>query len=143
MKKIEKVSVMLKKETVLEYEGKIKSKEDIIDYIIKHEELDLKAEMECYVIVLNIKNQVLGYSLVAKGGLDMAVVDIKNIFKTTLLLNGAKIIILKNNPSRNDGFSMADKELKSRLQDACNIMNIKFLDFITTTKKYTSLFAEV
>lgn len=140
MKKLEKVNVLLKKQTILEYEEGIKSKEDIIDYIIKHEDLDIKAEMECYVIVLNIKNQVLGYSLIAKGGLDMAMVDIKNIFKTTLLLNGAKIIILKNNPSGNDGFSSFDRELKDRLQRACEIMQIKFLDFITTTKKYTSLF---
>lgn len=140
MKKLEKVNVMLKKQTILEYDERIHNKEDVIDYIIKNEELDLKAEMECYVIVLNIKNQVLGYSLIAKGGLNTAVVDIKNIFKTTLLLNGAKIIILKNNPSGNDEFSRADRELKEQLMDACDIMQIKFLDFITTTKKYTSLF---
>lgn len=140
MKKLEKVNVMLKKQTILEYDERIHNKEDVIDYIIKNEELDLKAEMECYVIVLNIKNQVLGYSLIAKGGLNTAVVDIKNIFKTTLLLNGAKIIILKNNPSGNDEFSMADRQLKEQLMDACDIMQIKFLDFITTTKKYTSLF---
>lgn len=140
MKKLEKVNIMLKKEIILEYEESITNKEDIIDYIIKHEDLNMKAEMECYVIVLNIKNQVLGYSLIAKGGLDRAEIDIKNIFKTTLLLNGVKIIILKNNPSGNDGFSRYDKELKEILQNACDIMQIKFLDFITTTKKYTSLF---
>lgn len=140
MKKLEKVNVILKRENVLEYDEKIKCKDDLIDFIIKNEDLDLKAEMECYVIVLNIKNQILGYSLIAKGGLDSAVIDLKNIFKTTLLLNGAKIIILKNNPSGNDGFSSFDRELKEQLLKACDIMQIKFLDFITTTKKYTSLF---
>lgn len=142
MKNLEKVNVVLTKEKVLKYDERIKSQEDIIDFIIKNEELDIKAEMECYVIVLNIKNEILGYSLISKGGLSEAVIDIKNIFKRVLLLNGEKIIILKNNPSRNDGFSSYDRELKYKLQQACDIMQVKFLDFITTTKKYTSLFTE-
>lgn len=142
MKNLEKVNVVLTREKVLKYDERIKSQEDIIDFIIQNEELDIKAEMECYVIVLNIKNEILGYSLISKGGLNNAVIDIKNIFKRVLLLNGEKIIILKNNPSRNDGFSSYDREFKNKLQQACDIMQVKFLDFITTTKKYTSLFTE-
>lgn len=142
MKNLEKVNVVLTKEKVLKYDERIKSQEDIIDFIIQNEELDIKAEMECYVIVLNIKNEILGYSLISKGGLNNAVIDIKNIFKRVLLLNGEKIIILKNNPSGNDGFSSYDREFKYKLQQACDIMQVKFLDFITTTKKYTSLFTE-
>lgn len=140
MKKLEKVNVVLKKETILEYDEKITSKEKVIDFIIAHEDLDLKAEVECYVMILNVKNQVLGYSLLSKGGDTQTLVDLKALFKRVLLLNGQKIIIIKNNPSGNDGFSRQDRELKDQLMNACKIMQVEFLDFITTTKKYTSLF---
>lgn len=139
MKKLERVNVVLKKEAVLEYDEKITRKEDLIDFIIKHEDLDIKAEMECYAIYLNVKNQILGYSLIAKGGNREAIVDLKTIFKRALLLNANKMIILKNNPSGNDGFSHFDRELKDRLEQAGEIMQIKLVDFITTEKKYTSL----
>lgn len=139
MNKVEKVNIILKKENIIEYDKKIHDREDIIDFIIKKEDLNLKAETECYVIVLNIKNQIIGYSLIAKGGLEYANIDMKNIFKRVLLLNGCKIIILKNNPSGVNEFSNADREFKKHLENACEIMQIKLLDFITTEKKYTSL----
>lgn len=141
MKKLEKVNVVLKKDVVLEYDEQITRKDDIIDFIIKHEDLDIKAEMECYAIYLNVKNQILGYSLISKGGDIEAIVDLRTIFKRALLLNAQKMIILKNNPSGNDGFSSFDRELKDRLENAGEIMNIRLVDFITTEKRYTSLFS--
>ena len=140
MEKLDKINVVLKRETILEYDKRIKSRDDLIDFIIKHEDLDIKAEMECYAIFLNIKNQILGYSLISKGGDTEAVVDLRTIYKRALLLNSQKIIILKNNPSRNDGFSSFDKQLKDKLIQAGNIIGIELIDFITTQKKYTSLF---
>lgn len=142
MKKLEKVNVVLKKETVLEYDKRITKKEDLIDFIIKHEELDIKAEMECYAIYLNIKNQIVGYGLISKGGDTSAVVDLKTIFKRALLLNAQKIIILKNNPSGSNEFSNFDRELKDKIKRAGNVLDIELIDFITTQKRYTSLFLE-
>lgn len=142
MERLEKINLLLKKETMLEYDKKITSKNNLIDFIIKNEELDIKAEMELWVVVLDIKNHILGYGKIAQGGTSSAMIDIKNIFKRVFLLNGEKIILIKNNPTGSSKFSNCDIDVKNKVQEACNILNIEFLDFILTEKRYTSLIYE-
>jgi len=52
-----------------------------------------------YVIILNIKNRVIGYSLVSMGSLTASIVHPREVLKPAILASAASIIIVHNHPS--------------------------------------------
>lgn len=109
---------------------KIKSTRDIVQLINSFEELDKLAEEVTFQICLNNKNQIIAYTEIAKGRINSCNVDIKTIFKTVLICNASKFIIVHNHPSGDVEASTKDTELTEKIEKAATIMNIEFVDHI-------------
>lgn len=140
--KINKIKLQMIQEKEVEYKtNKIKSAKDIVKFMNDIEEMNLLAEENVFLICLNTKNEIISYSEIAKGGIDNALIDMKNIFKNVLLCNANKFILVHNHPSGDATPSKNDYDVTEKIKKASKIMDIQFLDHIVIGgKKMTSCF---
>lgn len=129
-----KIKLLLKEESVEYSNSKIKSSVDIVNLLKSTEQINLLPEEHIYLICLNTKNNVICYSQVAMGGIDNCIIDLKTIFKTVLLANASRFILVHNHPSGDPTPSRNDIKITNRLIDASKIMNLEFLDHIIISK---------
>ena len=83
-----------------------------------------------YVIILNVKNRVIGYSLISMGSLTASIVHPREVLKPAILASAASIIIIHNHPSGDPEPSTDDIAITNRIAKASSIMGINFLDHI-------------
>jgi len=82
------------------------------------------------VLLLNGKNQVLGFNVVSIGSLTAALVHPREVFKPVILANAAAIILVHNHPSGDPEPSAEDRALTARLEQAGELLGIRVLDHI-------------
>ena len=115
-------------ETVDNREYEIRGTYDVLQFLKDFELLDYLTEENAFVVCLNTKNKVVGYSQVAKGGVNYVNIDMKSIFKIALLTNAEKIIFIHNHPSGDTTPSKNDLEFAENLRNCCNLMGVCLLD---------------
>ena len=126
-----KIKLQMIKEKNYNYNSKkIKSAIDIVKYVNGIEHLDKATEENIILICLDSKNKILSYTEIAKGGVNFCNVDFKTIFKTVLLCNASKIILIHNHPSGNAEPSRDDINITRRLLDMAKLMDVQLLDHI-------------
>ncbi len=126
-----KVKLQMVQEKNYSYNSKIvKSAKDIVKYINDIEELNKATEEHTILICLNVKNQIIAYTELAKGGINYCNLDFKTIFKTVLLCNASKVILVHNHPSMLPTASKSDINITRRLIDTAKLMDIELLDHI-------------
>ena len=129
-----KIKLLLKEESVEYSNSKIKSSVDVVNLLKSTEQINLLPEEHIYLICLNTKNNVICYSQVAMGGIDNCIIDLKTIFKTVLLANAGRFILVHNHPSGDPTPSRNDIQITNRLIDASKVMGLEFLDHIIISK---------
>lgn len=137
-----KIKLKMVKESTEEYDYKsITTPNDIVEYINSIENYDMSAEENLIAVCLNNKNKIIAYSEIAKGTIDTCQTDIKSIFKTVLMSNATKFILVHNHPTGNSKPSNEDIEITKRVKKASKIMQISFLDHIVIgDNEMTSIF---
>lgn len=91
------------------------------------------------VILLNIKNQVLGVELVFVGGLASSPVHPREVFKSAIRKSAAGVILVHNHPSGDPSPSREDMEVTRRLTEAGKLLGIEVLDHLVIgDNKYVS-----
>lgn len=90
---------------------------------------DLKTE-EFWAAFLNTKNQVLGISQIAKGGVSKAFVDLKVLFKTAIDHMASAIIVAHNHPTGEVVPSQQDISLTHEMAQAAQLLEIQLLDHL-------------
>lgn len=85
------------------------------------------------VLFLNQANQVLGYTLIAEGGLTTTDADVRVILQAALLTNSVTLILAHNHPSGNLKPSQEDMKLTKQVKDAAQLMRIRILDHLILT----------
>ncbi len=110
------------------YNVDITSPEDVFNYMM--EEMRYLEQEEFRIILLNIKNKVLGVETVFRGGLNSSIVHPREIFRLALRRSAASLILLHNHPSGDPTPSGEDISVTRRLVDAGEIMGINILDHI-------------
>ena len=129
--KFSKIKLQMVKEKNFTYNSKtIFSNKDIVKYINEIENLDLEPDEKIILICLNNKNQIIAYSEIAKGGADFCNIDFKVLFKTILVANATKFILVHNHPTGNANPSSQDIKITEKINDASSLLNIQFLDHI-------------
>lgn len=98
----------------------------VFEEFIQHHE-------EVWVMYLNGGNGVLGMSCSSVGGLDSAIVDVRAIFQTALLVNAKNIMIAHNHPSGTLSPSTYDEAITKKIAEAGKILDIKLLDHLILT----------
>ena len=86
---------------------------------------------ECFkVMLLNNSNIVKGICQVSSGGINATLVDLRIMFALILKSLSTAIIVCHNHPSGKLKASEVDKKLTSKIQKACDFLDIKLLDHI-------------
>lgn len=126
--KLDLVGIRLVKERELMSDRPIRSPQHAID-LVANEMKWLDREMGMCVYV-NIHNHPIAAHVAAIGGYDKAIIDMKNIFKGALLSNASGIVFLHNHPSGNPTPSPEDYAITEKMEEACRLLDIDFLDHI-------------
>ena len=131
MVKIENVRIKLVRESAGLYcNNYISSPEDAAEIAAKHFE-DMASDREVFsVILLDVKNRVIGINVVSIGSLTASVVHPREVFKAAILANAANIILTHNHPSGDPAPSKEDVDITARLVQAGRLIDIPVLDHI-------------
>lgn len=140
--KFEKVTLKMVREKEYNYNSlKIISTLDIVKLVNQYEDIANNTEENIYVVCLNTKNQILNFTEIAKGGLNFCNLDMKAIFKSVLLCNASKFILIHNHPSGDSTPSREDYKTTEKIKGASKLLDIQFLDHIVIAENsYSSCF---
>lgn len=86
------------------------------------------------VIFLNNQNEVIKSEKMFFGTINQATVHPREVIKEALKCNAAAILVAHNHPSGNCTPSQSDRDLTYKLTNACNLVDIRFVDHIIVGK---------
>ncbi len=93
------------------------------------------AHEEFWVLLLNRANKPIDIKMVASGGVSATIVDVKIVLKLAIEKLASSIIIAHNHPSGSLIPSDADKEITTKIKNACKLIDIPLLDHIIVTDR--------
>lgn len=142
MHQFNKVSLRLVCEKTCEYNPTIiHTSADVVKFIDDLEDIRNHTEERIYCVAMNTKNKIIGFSQIAQGSINTCSLDIKELFKTILLCNASKFILIHNHPSGDSTPSKNDYQMTEKIKEASKIMGIEFLDHIVIAQNgYTSCY---
>ncbi len=85
---------------------------------------------EFWLLILNIRKQVIKHEFISKGGISGTVVDVRLICKAVIENNASAVIIAHNHPSGNLMPSQEDKTITQKIKQAFLVFDIKLIDHI-------------
>lgn len=103
-------------------------------------EIGKEASEVVLVVVLNTKNQINAIHRVFTGSLNTSVAHPREIFRTAIINNGARIMLFHNHPSGDTDPSEADFAFTRRVVDCGEMLGIEVMDHIIIAgNEYLSL----
>ena len=93
---------------------------------------DLPVE-ECHVLLLSQSSTVIDSVRIGVGGLTETVVDVRLILREALLKRATSLILCHNHPSGSLRPSAHDDRLTRQVQEAAQLLNIRFNDHVIFT----------
>jgi DNA repair protein RadC len=82
------------------------------------------------VVLLDTKNHVLAVEPIAVGGLDYAMISMREVFKGAIMIGAASMVLAHNHPSGDPTPSPEDVVLTRRIVQAGEMLEIAVLDHI-------------
>jgi DNA repair protein RadC len=132
MRKI--AEIQIKYSTGSSRKPKISDSEDVCGVLREIWDYDtIEYQERFYALYLNRANRVLGYRIISVGGAIGTVVDIKQLIGIALKCNANAIILAHNHPSGNVKPSQTDILLTKKIQNGCNLLEIKLVDHVIMT----------
>lgn len=104
--------------------------EDAANYV--RQQLAMESREHFCTLLLNTKNNVIGWNVVSIGNLTGTVVHPREVFAPAIVHHAASIILAHNHPSGNPSPSREDIAVTQRLVKAGKIMDVPVLDHIIT-----------
>ena len=93
---------------------------------------DLPTE-ECWVLLLNQASRLIEKVKISAGGLSATAVDVRCILREALLKRASALALCHNHPSGSIRPSREDDLLTRQVNQACECMNIRFVDHVILT----------
>lgn len=137
---LKNVAVRLVEQPSFLSDEKISGPEDAVR-ILGKELKDYDREVLC-VVNLNTKNRPINASVVSMGIVDGALAHPREIMKTAILSNAARILLLHNHISGDVTPSRQDIQLTDRLQKVCEMIGIPLADHVIVGGKQYFSFQE-
>ena len=119
-------------ERPLEYKGGITSTETAGRLGVG--EIGDEAQEVVLILILDTKNQINAIHRVFTGSLNSSVAHPREIFRSAILNNGARIILYHNHPSSDLTPSEADLVFTQRMMEAGEVLGIELLDHFIRNK---------
>lgn len=85
---------------------------------------------ECWILMLNKANKLIGKERISKGGLDTTVVDIRLIIKSCIEKSSCHIVLAHNHPSGSCKPGVTDKAMTEKLKKGAMMCDIELVDHI-------------
>ena len=105
-------------------------------------DLGMQAHEECWILLLNKRNELISKDQLSIGGISATVVDVRLILKKAIEKLASGIILCHNHPSGNLKPSAADRSITKKLQSSASLMDIKLIDHLIVTKSGYFSFAD-
>lgn len=128
--KITKQKLLLVKDQEFEYNQKICSTPQLVEFLRNILKIDKEASEVIYLLSLSSKNQLISFMELARGGLNMCNISQSEIFKNVLLSNCNKFIVVHNHPSGDSTPSKTDVDFTKLIIKSSEILNVEFLDHV-------------
>jgi len=113
---------------------KIVQSKDAYDVLYSNWDQDkLQLCEQCYILLLNRANHVIGMREISRGGFSHTVVDPKMVFSIALKGCASGVIISHSHPSGNLKPSQADLNITRRLVEAGKLLDLEVLDHLIVT----------
>ncbi len=88
------------------------------------------AQEELRVVMLNVRQQILGVHTIYRGSLHTSIIRVGEIFRPAIEAPAASIILAHNHPSGACDPSNADLQVTRQICEAGKLLNIKVLDHL-------------
>ena len=118
----------------------IKLKEGTGEYITAPKEIiDCLSDVfnpvaeEMYLLIMDVKNQVIEKHLVLKGGYNLLMCKPADIFRPLLMHGGGHFVLAHNHPSGDCSPSEEDLIFTREIKKVADILGVKFLDHLIYT----------
>lgn len=110
---------------------KIKTPEQAHKIFLEHWNEDkIYLSEQFYMMLLNVRGNVLGIIELSSGGMSGTVVDLKMVFATALKACANSIIVAHNHPSGDIRPSEQDKAITNRIAEAGKILQVELSDHL-------------
>ena len=96
----------------------------------KMQDLDVE---EFWLLLMNQSCRLIKDVRIAHGGITEVSVDVRILMREAVLCNATMMAVCHNHPSGSTRPSRQDDELTKRIQKACEVMRIHFLDHVIIT----------
>lgn len=93
---------------------------------------DLQHE-EFHALALGTTNKIIASQRICQGGINQTLVDVRVLMKFVLENSATTLAVCHNHPSGSLKPSRQDIELTEKIQKACGLMDVRFLDHIIVT----------
>lgn len=135
MKRKKMYNFSLKAELLEKPSFVVKSSADIAKYLKEEIFNDdtINYIEECYAILLNRGNYVIGDFLISKGGTTASILDVKLICMNSLLAGAHGVILSHNHPSGSNKISNNDVQSTKAIKNGLKLLDILLLDHVILT----------
>ena len=90
-------------------------------------------------VLLNTKNEVIGFPTISVGTLSASLVHPREVFKPAIRASAASVVLAHNHPSGKVEPSREDRKITERLAGAAQIIDIEVLDHVILGDGYFSM----
>ncbi|HEB54075.1 MAG TPA: DNA repair protein RadC [bacterium] len=95
-----------------------------------------------FVVLLDVRNRVMGLHVVSTGNVDSAPVHPREVFGPAVRESAAAVVIAHNHPSGDPGPSEQDHSVTARIKSAGELLGIEVLDHVVVGADRYYSFAE-
>jgi DNA repair protein RadC len=110
----------------------VSSPKDIADFV--RTILPENSREHFFLLYMDVKNQVTGYSIMGVGGEDSCPVPNRELFQRALIVGAINIAIAHNHPSGSLQPSASDWSLTARIVAGAALLGIRLLDHVIVTE---------
>lgn len=115
---------------------------DVNDFARKFYQDDLLIFESSFIIMLNKRNEIIGWYKVSQGGLDSTVVDKRLVCKVAIDSLCSSVILCHNHPSGSSKPSNADIKFTSEINKCLKMFDICLLDHVVLSENEFYSFSE-
>ena len=125
-----KFEIRLKKVKTLRGNFEISTPENAYSFAMDVIKMDEFAEERVYLLCLDVRNSVIGFSEIAKGTTIHAELSPREIYMAAMMCNACSVVLLHNHPSGKATPSKEDEKSTKKIRKAGEVLQIKLMDHI-------------
>lgn len=120
----------------------IKKSQESYEYIKQFWSSDLEIYESFFILLLNRRNNTIGYVKISQGGCTGTVCDVKLIAKYAVESLASSVILAHNHPSGNLNASTHDLTITEKIKNALKLLDVEVLDHLIITADGFTSFAD-